>query len=402
MTQKNSNKKVIKLKGLINEDKDFLKNIVKEALQEILEGEMDEALGAGKSVRNQERLGYRSGYYTRNFNTRVGKIELRIPQDRNGLFSTEIFERYSRSEKALVSSIMEMYVNGVSTRKVKKITEELCGTKFSAGTVSNINKNLDAKLKKFAERKLDESFPYLFLDATYKKVREDGIVRSQAIFTALGVTWEGRRQILAVELSNRETKTTWKEFILKLKKRGLHGVEFVVSDNHEGLKKSVFETLPSAIWQRCYVHFLRNALSHLPRKKVIDDVLQELRWIYDRSNMKDARIALNQWLDKWHKKYPRLCDWVDENIEETLAFYRLPKQHHKNMKSSNVLERIHEEFKRRTYVVRIFPNKESCLRLIRAVAVEVQEFWIERSRYINMDFYKEFKKTNNKTNKKVA
>ena len=166
----------------------------------------------------------------------------------------------------------------------------------------------------------------------------------------------------------------------------------LISDAHEGLKQSIGEILPHAIWQRCYVHFLRNAMDYLPRKKIIDDVLIELRWIYERSRIKEAKQELKIWLNKWHKKYPKLCEWVEENIEFTLSFYNFPRQHHKNLKSTNVVERLNEEIKRRTYVVRIFPNKESCLRLVRALAVEIQEFWIERSRYINMDFYKEFKK----------
>ena len=402
MTKKNNSKKQSNFKALINEDVDLLKKIIQTALQEILEGEMEDLLGAKKGERNTTRSGYRSGYYTRNLMTRVGKIELRIPQDRNGFFRTELFEHYQRSEKALVSTLMEMYVQGVSTRKVKKITEELCGYKFSASTVSNINKKLDKQLGAFANRELKDKYPYLILDTNYKKVRENGVVKNLAILTALGVNWEGRRDILSVELSNRERKSSWKDFLLKLKKRGLNGVEFVVSDNHEGIKSSVAQVFPLAIWQRCYVHFLRNALDYLPRRKTIDDVLLELRWIYERSNIKEAKESLTSWLLKWQSKYPKLCDWVEENIEETLSFYHLPRQHHKNMKSSNVIKRVHEEFKRRTFVIRIFPDKDSCLRLIRAIAVEVQDRWIEQPRYINMDFYKELKKKRNKDGKLVA
>ena len=221
MTKNNSIIELNNLKEVFLDDKDFLKDIVKKTLQEILEGEMNEALKAEKSERIGERLGYRSGYYTRNLITRVGNIELRVPRDRNGIFSTELFKRYQRSEKALVSSMMEMYINGVSTRKVSKITEELCGQSFSAGTISNINKQLDDQLKEFANRKLKKDYPYIILDASYYKVRENGIVRTKAVFTALGIDWEGNRNILAVELSNRESKSSWKEFIIGLKERGL-------------------------------------------------------------------------------------------------------------------------------------------------------------------------------------
>jgi putative transposase len=212
---------------------------------------------------------------------------------------------------------------------------------------------------------------------------------------AIGINWDGRRSVLAVELANRESQTSWREFLLLLKQRGLMGVEFVVSDHHAGLKKAIGELLPEAIWQRCYVHFLRNALDHLPRK-ADDDCLQELRWLYDRRNLEEARQDLSAWLQKWQKKYPKLCNWVEETIEETLSFYRLPREHHKHLKSTNMLERLNEEIKRRTLVVRIFPNVESCLRLTRALAVETHENWIEATRYLNMDLLKEHRKQLNR------
>jgi len=314
----------------------------------------------------------------------VGRLELRVPQDRQGRFSSQLFERYQRSEKALVGALAEMYVQGVSTRKVKAITEELCGHEFSASAVSAINKRLDEELHSFMHRRLEEEFPYLILDARYEKVREEGVIRSRAVLVALGVDWEGRRQVLAVELANRESATSWKEFLLKLKSRGLRGVVLAVSDDHAGLKRSIAEVLPEAFWQRCYVHFLRNALDYLPRK-ADDDCLTELRWFYERRNVEEARRDLVAWLGKWQAKYPKLCEWVETNIEETFTFYRLPKEHHKHLKSTNVLERLNQELKRRTQVIRIFPNSESCLRLIRALAVEIHEDWLETHRYLNME-----------------
>lgn len=371
--------------------KDGLKELLREVLQEVLEQEMTDALGAEKGERTAGRLGYRSGYYGRTLVTRVGKLELRIPQDRQGQFSTQIFERYQRSEKALVSALAEMYIQGVSTRKVKAITEELCGHAFSASAISAVNKTLDESLERFAKRPLEEAYPYLILDARYEKVRQDGVIRSQAVQIAIGINEEGRRQILAVELANRESQTSWREVLLELKSRGLRGVELVVSDNHPGLKRAIAEVLPEAVWQRCYVHFLRNALDHLPRKAV-DDCLQELRWLYDRRDLAEAQKDLAQWLERWGQKYPKLCEWVEENIGETLTFYRLPLPHHKHLKSTNMLERFNEEIKRRTRVVRIFPNEASCLRLIRALAAETHEGWLEASRYLNMELLKEHKK----------
>ncbi|MFN9920984.1 MAG: IS256 family transposase [Acidobacteriota bacterium] len=370
-------------KAVMAQDEDFMKQLVQEVLQQVLEAEMDETLQAGKSERNASRLGYRSGHYGRSLVTRVGKIELRVPQDRQGRFRTEVFERYQRSEKALVGALTEMYVQGVSTRKVKAITEELCGHEFSASTISRLNQQLDEELKKFAGRRLEEDYPYLIVDARYEKVREDGVIRSRAVLIAIGVNWDGRRCVLGVELANRESASSWKEFLLDLKKRGLRGVELAVSDDHAGLRKAIAEVLPEAAWQRCYVHFLRNALDHLPRK-ADDDCLMELRWLYDRRDLDEARRDLAAWLKKWEPRYAKLCQWVEDNIEQTLTFYRLPLAHHKHLKSTNMLERVNEELKRRTLVVRIFPNAESCLRLVRALAIEIHEDWVEAIRYLNM------------------
>jgi transposase-like protein len=238
---------------------------------------------------------------------------------------------------------------------------------------------------------LEEPYPYLIVDARYEKVRDGGIIRSRAVQIAIGINWDGRREVLAVELANRESESSWRDFLLRLKERGLTGVEFVVTDDHAGLRRAIQELLPEAAWQRCYVHFLRNALDYLPRKAP-DDCLTELRWIYDRQNIEEARRDLAAWLKKWQGKYAKLCDWVEANIEETLTFYRLPRQHHKHLKSTNMLERLNEEIKRRTHVVRIFPHEASCLRLVRALAGEFHEEWIEATRYLNMSFLKEHKK----------
>jgi len=390
MTRKKNSASKQNWKELLMEE-DFLQPLVEQILQQVLEAEMDEALQAEKGQRTPNRLGYRSGYYPRKLVTRVGQMELRVPQDRHGRFRTEVFERYQRSEKALVGALAEMYVQGVSTRKVKAITEELCGHEFSASTISRINKSLDQELAKFAGRPLEEDYPYLILDARYERVREDGVIRPRAVLVAIGINWEGRRCVLAVELANRESRSSWREFLLGLRERGLRGVHLVVSDDHAGLQKAIPEVLPEAAWQRCYVHFLRNALDHLPRK-ADDDCLTELRWLYDRRSLEEARRDLAAWLGKWNVRYSKLCSWVEENIEETFTFYRLPQPHHKHLKSTNMLERLNEEIKRRTWVVRIFPNTESCLRLVRALAVEIHENWIEATRYLNMDLLREQEK----------
>ncbi len=219
-TQTQRTPTVAQIEGLLTERRDLFKDLLREALQEVLEGEMTELLGAAPGERNGERRGYRAGYYSRGLVTRVGKLELRVPRDRDGRFSTALFERYQRSEKALVSALAEMYVMGVSTRKVTAITEELCGHSFSAATISEINRGLDATLARFAQRPLTESYPYLILDARYEKVRVDGIIQSQAVLVALGVNWDGRREVLAVELANRESGASWTDFLVGLRERG--------------------------------------------------------------------------------------------------------------------------------------------------------------------------------------
>jgi putative transposase len=284
-----------------------------------------------------------------------------------------------------------MYVQGVSTRKVKAITEELCGHSFSASTISEAAAKMDETLKAFFGRRLEEPYPYLIVDARYERVREGGAIVSQAVFVAIGVDWEGRRQVLGVEMANRESRSSWREFMAGLRERGLHGVEYVVSDDHAGLKAAIREVLPEAAWQRCYVHFLRNALDYLPRKHD-DDCLMELRWFYDRRDLAEVRRDIAQWVAKWASKYPKLVAWVEDNVGETLTYYRLPQAHHKHMKSTNMLERLNQELKRRTLVVRIFPNTASCLRLSRALAVETHEGWLEAIRYLNMEHLKEHKK----------
>ena len=391
MTEKSIKPVVALAKEAIASDAEGLKALMRAAFQEVLEAEMTEALGAGKSERTERRLGHRSGYYERDLITRIGKIELRVPQDRGGRFCTELFERYARAEKALLAALCEMYVQGVSTRKVKAITEELVGHSFSASSISAIVKRLDGELERFMRRQLAEPFPYLIVDARYEKVRVDHVIRDQAVMIAIGIGWDGRRQVLGVEVAHRESAPSWSAFLRGLKERGLHGVEFVVSDDHDGLKKAIRETLTGCHWQRCYVHFLRNAFDHLPRKGDAE-CLQELRWMYDRRSLKEAKSDLAAWIKKWGDRYAKFVDWVEENIEQTFTYFVLPAVHHKHMKSTNMLERFNEEIKRRTRVVRIFPNEASCLRLIRALGVERHETWQEDARYLNMDLLAEQKK----------
>ncbi len=365
------------------DDEEFVRRLVQETLNEVLESEMTEFLGAGKSERTRTRQGYRSGYYRRDLTMKVGEIELRVPQERSGQFSTRVFERYQRSEKALVVVLSEMYVQGVSTRRVSRLAEGLCGHEFSPATISAMVSKLDASLKAFAERRLEEAYPYVLLDARYEKVREEGSVRSRAVQIAIGIDGEGRRQVLAVEVANRESEGSWTEFLSHLKERGLRGVEYVVSDRHEGLKHAISKVLPTALWQRCCVHFLRNARDKLSRS-ADPACLEGLKRLWGCEHVGEAREALGAWVARWgdEKGFGRLVEWVEDHVEETLTVYRLPREHRLRMKSTNMLERYNEELRRRTRVVRIFPNAESCLRLILALAAETHERWLTGQRYL--------------------
>jgi transposase-like protein len=359
-----------------------MKALVKETLQAFLEVEMDATVGAGSSQRSEGRIGYRSGYYMRNLTTRVGVIELRVPRDRDGLFSTELFERYQRSEKALVVALAEMYIQGVSTRKVAHITEELLGAEISASTVSACSKRLDEALGEFAHRTLDQEYPYILLDARYEKIREGGVVRSQAFMVALGIDNSGHRAVLAAECAPRESEETWTQFLEGLVKRGLHGVKLTISDDHPGLRKSIPKIM-GGLWQRCYVHFLRNAISHAP-KTCDPQCIDELKRIYNEPSLTTARAALNQWIAAWQNSVPSLVQFVEDSIDETLTYFAFPASHRKHIRSTNMLERLNEELKRRSKVVRIFPNQASCERLLRAVCSEIHEQWMDDQPYLTM------------------
>lgn len=226
--------------------------------------------------------------------------------------------------------------------KLRQSQKNSVGYEFSASTISVMNKSLDKQLRAFSQRKLQTPYPYIILDARYEKVRENGIIHSQSVVIALGVNGDGKREVLGIEVNNKESLIGWKDFLMSLRKRGLFGVEFVISDQHQGLKTAIQEVFPEATWQRCYVHFLRNALNYFPRK-ANPDCMQELRWIYERKNVQEAQEDLNIWIKKWESKYPKLVSWVEENIGETLSFYQLPQAHHKHTKSTNLIERLNQE-----------------------------------------------------------
>jgi transposase-like protein len=367
------------------DDPSFLREIVERAVQQILEAQMTEHVGGVAPYERVEgRTGRRNGHKPRALRTRVGTLNLLVPQDREGTFSTRLFSRYQRNEKALCLALMEMYLEGVSTRKVKDITEALCGTSFSKSTVSSLAGSLDSELGAWRGRRLEaEAYPYLFVDARYEKVRVDRRVVNQGVLVVSGVRDDGFREILGVEVANTESEATYQELFRSLKRRGLSGVELVVSDDHEGLKAAIARHFQGASHQRCQVHYARNLLGMVgvTRRK---ELAEGLRGVFAAPSREVALGLASELADRWRGGYPGVAEHVEEHIEECLTCLAFPESHRRRIRTTNSLERFNQELKRRTRVVRIFPNREACLRLVSALAVEQSEEWLTGRRYLDM------------------
>ena len=370
--------------GILLDDPNFLREIVERVLQEMLEAEMTEHIGAAPYERSATRTGHRNGYKPRALRTRVGTLNLAVPQDREGTFSTRLFSRYQRNEKALVLALMEMYVEGVSTRKVKDLTEELCGTSFSKSLVSSLASSLDSELEAWRMRGLEAaSYPYVFVDARYEKVRVDKRVVSQGVLLVSALRDDGFREIVGVEVVDTESEATYQELFRSLKARGLKGVELAVSDDHKGLKAAIARHFQGASWQRCQVHYARNLLGmvgHDRRKELAEG----LRGVFAAPSREVALRLASELADCWHRSHPKVAEHIEEHIEECLSCLAFPDSHRRRIRTTNGLERLNQGIKRRTRVVRIFPNREACLRLVSALAVEQSEEWVTSRRYLDM------------------
>jgi putative transposase len=373
------------VQGALLDDPNFLKEIVERVMQELLEAEMTEHVGAAPYERNATRTGQRNGHKPRTLRTRVGALNLAVPQDREGTFSTRLFARYQRNEKALCLALMEMYVEGVSTRKVKEITEELCGTSFSKSLVSSLAGSLDAELEDWRNRRLEaDAYPYLFVDARYEKARVDGRVVSQGVLVVSAVRDDGLREILTVGVADTESEATYQELFRSLKGRGLKGVELVVSDGHEGLKAAIDRHFQGASWQRCQVHYARNLLGMVGAKKR-KELAAGLRGIFAATSVEQALGLASSAAHKWRGKGDeKVAEHIEEHIEECLSCLAFPESHRRRIRTTNGQERLNQEIKRRTRVVRIFPNPQACLRLVTALAVEQSEEWVTGRRYLDM------------------
>ena len=328
--------------GILLDDPGFLKEIVERVLQELLEAEMTEHVGAAAyEERSEARTCHRNGHKPRALRTRVGTLNLLVPQDREGTFSTRLFDRYQRNEKALVLALMQMYVEGVSTRKVKEVTEGLCGRSFSKSLVSSLAGSLDAELEGWRSRRLEAaSYPYLFVDARYEKVRVDHRVVSQGVLIVSGVREDGFREILAVEVADTESEATYQELFRSLKSRGLSGVEFIVSDDHKGLKAAITRHFQGASWQRCQVHYARNLLgmvSFAKRKELGAD----LRGIFAATSREQALGIASSVAKKWREKgNEKVAEHLEEHVEECLACLAFPESHRRRIRTTNGLERL--------------------------------------------------------------
>jgi len=363
--------------------------VVESYLNNLLEEQMRDHLGADRYERTGEARGYRNGTRERLLYTRVGPVTLRVPQARDGGFSTDIFQRYQRSEQALVLAILEMYVNGVSTRKVSAITESLCGTSISKSAVSRLIAQLDLRVAAFNERRFDETtYPFVYVDAMFIKCRDNDRIASKAALIASGVNAAGIREPLGVAIGDSESYTTWEALFARLQKRGLKGVVFVVSDEHAGLAEALRKHFAGATWQRCQVHLQRNLLGHSPMRER-KAVAEAAKRVFHAPDMNEARRERDRFVELFAKTAPKAATCLEDAFDDATAVLCLPEKYRKRLRSTNMQERLNEEIRRRERVVRVFPNEESALRLIGALLAETAETWQERL-YLDMQEFREW------------
>jgi transposase-like protein len=367
---------------------------VKAVLEEVLQEKMTEHLKAGYRELTPTRKGERNGHYTRNLVTPAGKIEhLEVPRDREGEFVTEVFERYKRLSGNLEEAILEMYLSGISTRKIAGITEALSRVKVGKDAVSRISKRLEEEQRAWRERPLKErAYPYLYLDATYLKVNWGASVTNLALLAAVGVDEEGFREVLAVEIAAGEKSAAYSSLLRGLLDRGLSGVRLVVSDDHEGIKAAVAGELPGVEWQRCIVHFARNVLAHVPAS-AMSEVAEDLKAIFKVRREKTAKRLVEEFVEMYEKHYPKAVSVLEAGIGDSLTYLRYPGSHHARIRTTNVLERLFKEVKRRTRVVGVFPNETSASTLATEIMLRSSEGWALK-RYLAMDALETVEKPN--------
>ena len=360
---------------------DALPELLRIIINTAMHAERQHYLGVGPNERSSERRGHANGYKPKTVTTRVGEVTFAVPQVREGGFYPQALERGLRSERALTVALAEMYVQGVSTRKVAAITERLCGSEVSSAQVSQAAKQLDTVLASWRSRPLGVC-PYLFLDARYEKVRQDGQVRDAAVLIAVGVDSDGKRQVLGVSVALSEQEAHWREFLLSLLSRGLSGVQLVISDAHAGLqaaRRAVFGGVP---WQRCQFHLQQNASAFVPRQEMKPEVAADIRAIFNAPNRIEADALLAKAVQKYAQRASKLATWLETTISEGLTVFAFPEAHRRLIRTTNGVERLNKEIRRRTRVVGIFPNEAACLRLVSAILMETSDDWEAGKSYL--------------------
>ena len=370
-------------KGLKGSDE-----ILQLLLNHAMQIERENALNAKRYERTEERRGYANGFKDKCINSRVGKLSVQIPQVRGLSFYPQCLEKGMRSERALKLAIAEMYVQGVSTRDIEKITEQLCGLQISSSQVSKLSSVLDEEVEAWRNRELG-CYCYVWLDARYEKVRHGGIVKDLAIVWAVGVNEGGNREVLGISVALSEAEIHWRDFLKSLQKRGLHGIRLFIHDDHSGLKAARRSVFPGTPWHRCQFHLAQNAQRYAPNKKIAKAIARDVRDIFNARDMEDAKRLLTEVVQKYEKKAPSFSKWAQDNIPEGFTAFHFPREHYRRLRTTNGIERQNQEIKRRTRVVRIFPNERSALRLIGAVLLEIHEDWMTGRQYLNMEALKE-------------
>jgi transposase-like protein len=371
------------LEPILEHGLDVLPDLIQTLIDAAMQIERQRHLGAAPYERSAERRGYANGYKSKTVATRLGKITFQVPQVREGDFYPSSLEKGVRSERALKLALAEMYVQGVSTRKVAKITEQLCGFEVSSTQVSQAAAELDEQLEAWRQRPLGRS-PYLWLDAHYEKVRQQGQVRDAAVLKAVGLNEEGKRMILGVSVSLSEHEVHWRSFLESLVKRGLAGVQLVTSDDHQGLGKARRAVFGGVPWQRCQFHLQQNAQAYVPRKAIKSDVAADIRAIFNAPDRLEAESLLARLVTKYEQKAPALATWMETNIPEGLTVFDFPGKHQRRLRTANGLERLNREVRRRSRVAVLFPNVASCLRLVTAVLMEISEEWETGRTYLSL------------------
>lgn len=355
------------------------KQLLTTIFNQLMEKQRDDYIGVGEYVRNSERVSHRNGYYERDFTTRIGTLELLVPRTRDGLFSPDLFQRYQRNEKALLSAMLEMYVQGVSTRKVSRIVKELCGKAISKSFVSSLTKELDEVVEAFLSYRFDCLYPFLMSDVIYIKVRENKRVISKAFHIVLGINEKGHRNVLGFSLHETESLESWKTLYEKLIERGLKGVKLVISDAHKGEVEAIKQCFVGASWQRCQVHFTRNILDRLSKKNTTE-IRNEIKALFKITHGSAAREYKNLLVEKYASVYPSAIQTLEEGFEDAFQYCMIEETSYSRLKSTNMLERVNEEIRRREKVIRIFPNNDSAIRLIGTLLIDIHEDWSSNQR----------------------